>query len=104
MVSAQAPHPPYCLGLGSGDINSAPARKAPETPERNGRTPGMSSAVAVAAAVPDCGAAAVSDCGAALAVSVGVTGLAAPEVPGDGLFGAEPGLPGLPPGAVEVFG
>jgi len=63
--------------------------------------PGMSSALAVAAAVPDCGAAAG---GAAFAVSTGVTGLAAPEVPGDGLFGAEPGLLGVPPGAVEVFG
>lgn len=63
--------------------------------------PGMSSALAVVAAVPDCGAAAG---GTAFAVFVGVIGLASPEEPGGGLLGAEPGLPGVPPGAVEVFG
>jgi hypothetical protein len=89
------------LDLDSGDIISAPARKAPEIPERNGRTPGMSSALAVTAVVPDCGATLGA---AAFAVSCGVTGVAAPEVPGGGLFGAEPGLPGVAPGAVELFG
>lgn len=42
--------------------------------------------------------------GPAFAVSSGATGVAAPEVPGGGLAGGEPGLAGLAPGAVDVFG
>lgn len=53
------------------------------------------------AAVPDCGAA-FGD--AALAVASGTSGVAAPEVPGGGLFGAVPGLPGVALGAVDVLG
>jgi hypothetical protein len=93
--------PLYCLDFVSGDIKSAPARKAPERPERIGRTPGISSAVAVVAAVPDCGLALA---GGTLAVSSGVIGVAAPEVPGGGLLGGDPGLPGVVLGAVEELG
>ena len=92
------------MDLVSGDINSAPARKAPEIPESNGRTPGRSRALAVGATVPDSG---VALGGAAFAVCAGDGGVAAPEGPGGGLFGFDPGLPGPPglaPGAVEVFG
>ncbi len=42
--------------------------------------------------------------GPALAVSSGAAGVASPEVPGGGLFGAELGLPGPPPGVLDVFG
>lgn len=61
----------------------------------------MSSALAVGAGVPDCG---VALGGEVFAFCTGVTGLAAPELPGGGLFGADPGLPGVAPGAVDVFG
>jgi hypothetical protein len=92
--------PVYCFDFGSGDIKSAPARKAPEIPERIGRTPGISSAVAVDAVFS--GWATIT--GLAFAVSSGVTGVAAPEVPDGGLLGGEPGPPGVAPGAVDVFG
>lgn len=42
--------------------------------------------------------------GPAFAVSSGATGVAAPEVPGGSLLGNAPGLPGVAPGAVDVFG
>src|SRR5215470_8114051 len=42
--------------------------------------------------------------GLAFAVSSGATGVAAPEVPGGGFPGGEPGLVGVAPGDVEVFG
>src|SRR5690349_9956221 len=93
--------PLYCLDFVSGEIKSAPARKAPESPERIGRTPGISSALVVGAADPDCGPALG---GAALAVSSVVIGVAAPDVPGGGLGGDEPGLPGIALGAVELLG
>src|SRR6516162_1886990 len=92
--------PLYCLDLVSGDIKSAPARKAPEIPERIGRTPGISSAVADDTAFS--GWATIT--GPAFAVASGAAGVADPEVPGGGLLGGEPGLPGVAPGAVEVFG
>jgi hypothetical protein len=88
------------LDLVWGDIKSAPARKAPEIPERIGRTPGISITVAVEAVFS--GWARIT--GPAFAVSSGATGVAAPEVPGGGLPGGEPGLAGFAPGAVEVFG
>ena len=81
-------------------MKSAPARNAPEIPERIGRTPGISSAVADDAVFS--GWARIT--GPAFAVSSGVTGLAAPEVPGAGLPEGEPGLAGAAPGAVDVFG
>src|SRR5215471_17280974 len=92
--------PLHCLGLVSGDIKSAPARKAPEIPERSGRTPGMSSAVADDTVFSGW----ARTTGPAFAVSSGATGLAAPEVPGGGLLGGELGLAGFAPGAVEVLG
>jgi hypothetical protein len=92
--------PLYCLDLVSGDIKSAPARKAPEIPERIGRTPGISSAAADDAVFS--GWARIT--GPAFAVSSGATGVAAPEVPGGAFLGGEPGLPGIAPGAVDVFG
>src|SRR5690348_12852464 len=64
----------YCLDFVSGEIKSAPARNAPESPERIGRTPGISSGLAVVAADPDCEP---ELAGAALAVSSGVVGVAA---------------------------
>ena len=45
--------PVYCLDFGSGDVRSAPARRAPEIPERIERTPGISSAVAAGAEITD---------------------------------------------------
>ncbi|MBO0716224.1 MAG: hypothetical protein J2P55_02665, partial [Rhizobiales bacterium] len=92
--------PLYCLDFVAGDMKSAPARNAPEIPERIGRTPGISSAVADDAVFS--GWARIT--GPAFAVSSGVTGLAAPEVPGAGLPEGEPGLAGAAPGAVDVFG
>ena len=92
--------PLYWFDLASGEMKSAPARKAPEMPERIGRTPGMSSVVADDRVFS--GWARIT--GPAFAVCSGVTGVAAPEVPGGGLFGGEPAPPGVAPGAVEVFG
>src|SRR5690349_385025 len=92
--------PLYCLDLVSGAIKSAPARNAPESPERIGRTPGISITVADDAVFSGC----ARITGPAFAVSSGATGVAAPEVPGGGLAGGEPGLAGAAPGAVEVFG
>ena len=69
-------------------------------PDKIGRTPGISSAVADDAVFS--GWAMIA--GAAFAVSSGATGVAAPEVPGAGLLGGEPGPPGIAPGAVDVFG
>jgi hypothetical protein len=92
--------PLYCLDFVAGDIKSAPARNAPEIPERIGRTPGISSAVADDAVFS--GWARIT--GPAFAVSSGLTGLAAPEVPGAGLPEGEPGLAGAAPGTVDVFG
>src|SRR6516225_7390290 len=92
--------PLYSLDLVSGDIKSAPARKAPEIPESSGRTPGISSAVADDTVFS--GWARMT--GPAFAVCSGATGVASPEVPGGTLLGNAPGLPGLAPGAVDVFG
>ncbi len=39
-----------------------------------------------------------------MALSSGAAGVASPEVPGGGLFGAERGLPGPGPGVLDVFG
>src|SRR5437588_2863847 len=91
--------PVYCLDFGSGDVRSAPARRAPEIPERIERTPGISSAVAAGAAWPGCEAPAP-----AFALSSGAVGVAAPEVPGGGLFGGDAGGPGVTPGAVDALG
>ncbi len=91
--------PVYCLDFGSGDVRSAPARRAPEIPDRIERTPGISSAVAACAAWPGCAAPAP-----AFAVCSGAVGVASPEVPGGGLFAGDPGAPGVAPGAVDELG
>src|SRR6266566_5831454 len=91
--------PVYWLDFGSGDVRSAPARKAPEIPDRIERTPGISSAVAAGAGWPGCAAPAPT-----FALCSGAVGVAAPEVPGGGLFGGDPGLPGVAPGAVDALG
>jgi hypothetical protein len=79
--SCRSPRPPsHCFGCDPGEVKSAPARSAPETPDRMDRTPGMSSTLAggaVAVAAPDA---------AVFAVSSGAAGVAVPEVPGCGLF------------------
>ena len=60
----------------------------------------MSSTVAAEAVFSGC----ARITGPAFAVSSGATGTAAPEVPGGGLLGGEPGLPGVALGAVDAFG
>src|SRR6516162_6330235 len=99
-IRSSTAFPLYCLDLVSGDIKSAPARKAPEIPESSGRSPGISSAVADDTVFS--GWARMT--GPAFAVCSGATGVASPEVPGGTLLGNAPGLPGVAPGAVDVFG
>src|SRR5262249_36506912 len=91
--------PLYCFDLASGEMKSAPARRAPEMPERIGRTPGISSAVADDRVFS--GWARIT--GPAFAVCSGVTGVAAPEVPGGALFAADLAPPRVPPPPAHVL-
>src|ERR1700688_4398029 len=90
----------YCPGLvADGDVRSAPARSAPEIPDRMERTPGTSSGVAAAAVLP---VSAVLPDEAVLAVLSGVDGVASPDFPPGSGFPAGPApAGGDAPGVVD---